>query len=93
LEGEGGSTEKYSLKHVNKAFKAIVPTSAEKPFSGPSVVVMFADRLYRSTANEWGNRLQTEEVLLLENIRFIGEEKGVEAFAKMVSELGTVYVK
>ncbi|HZG26221.1 MAG TPA: phosphoglycerate kinase [Chitinophagaceae bacterium] len=87
-----GPTEKYSLKHVIKHLKQLLQTSAETS-SGPSVDVMFADDCIGQQAKDMATALQPGQVLLLENLRFYKEEeKGDEAFAKKLSELGTVYV-
>lgn len=77
-----GPTEKYSLKHVVPHLSKLL----NKPVS-------FASDCIGDPAKTAANALKTGEVLLLENLRFHKEEeKGDEAFAKQLSELGTFYV-
>jgi phosphoglycerate kinase len=57
------------------------------------VKVKFAPDCIGDDAVEMSNKLQPGEVLLLENLRFYGEEKkGDEAFAKRLAELADCYV-
>lgn len=77
-----GPTEKYSLKHVVPHLSKLL----NKPVS-------FASDCIGDPAKTAANALKAGEVLLLENLRFHKEEeKGDEAFAKQLSELGTFYV-
>jgi phosphoglycerate kinase len=78
-----GPSEKYSLKHLVKHLSELLN---DKP-------VMFADDCIGEQAIQKSKMLKPGEVLLLENLRFHKEEeKGEEAFAKKLSELGDVYV-
>ena len=94
--GEGGSTilmshlgrpktgpeEKFSLKHI-------IPNLSEKL----GVQVKFANDCIGEEAIELAKNLGPGEVLLLENVRFYGEEtKGDEEFAKKLAILGDIYV-
>ncbi len=79
---KGGPEEKYSLKHVVNYLSAALGTQ-----------VKFADDCIGEQAREKANSLQPGEVLLLENTRFYKEEeKGDEAFAKKLADLGDIYV-
>ena len=78
-----GPTDKYSLKHL-------VPHLTELLGNAP---VKFANDCIGEQATEMAKSLQPGEVLLLENLRFYKEEeKGDEAFAEKLSQLGDVYV-
>lgn len=77
-----GPTEKYSLKHVVAHLGKLL-----------GVPVKFADDCIGGSAKALSAGLKAGEVLLLENLRFYKqEEKGDEAFAKKLSELGNFYV-
>lgn len=77
-----GPTEKYSLKHVVDHLGKLLGTT-----------VKFADDCIGESAKNMASNLNAGEVLLLENLRFYKqEEKGDEAFAKKLSELGNFYV-
>lgn len=77
-----GPTEKYSLKHVVAHLGKLLGAS-----------VKFADDCIGESAQSLSAGLKAGEVLLLENLRFYKqEEKGDEAFAKKLSELGNFYV-
>ncbi len=77
-----GAEDKYSLKHILKTASAIL-----------GVPVQFAANCIGSEAKEASNKLQTGEVLLLENLRFHAEEEaGDVAFAKELASLGDIYV-
>ena len=78
-----GPTEKYSLKHLVQHLSALLG----------GVKVKFADDCIGNSAIELSASLQPGEVLLLENLRFYKEEeKGDEAFAEKLSQLGDVWV-
>ena len=77
-----GPEEKFSLKHI-------IPNLSEKL----DVQVKFANDCIGDEALELSKNLGPGEVLLLENVRFYGEEtKGDEAFAKKLAVLGDIYV-
>ena len=77
-----GPTEKYSLKHIVNHLEKLLGTP-----------VKFADDCIGESAKKLSLNLKNGEVLLLENLRFYKqEEKGDEAFAKKLSELGNFYV-
>ncbi len=80
---KGGPEEKFSLKHLIPHLKELLP----------GVQVLFSNDCVGPEAQEKAKELKPGEVLLLENLRFHKEEeKGDEAFAKQLSELGDVYV-
>ncbi len=77
-----GVEEKYSLKHILKTASAIL-----------GVPVQFAANCVGDEAKAASEKLQSEEVLLLENLRFHAEEEaGDLAFAKELASLGDIYV-
>lgn len=77
-----GPTEKYSLKHLTSHLSALLGTE-----------VVFAEDCIGEKAKSAAAALKPGQVLLLENLRFYKEEeKGDEAFAKKLAELGDVYV-
>lgn len=77
-----GPEDKFSLKHL-------LPYLSENL----GVDVRFADDCIGEQAKEEAASLKPGEVLLLENLRFYGEEtKGDETFARKLSSLGDVYV-
>jgi phosphoglycerate kinase len=77
-----GPTEKYSLKHLVAHISKLLGTD-----------VLFADDCIGEDAVQKAQNLKSDEVLLLENLRFYKqEEKGDEAFAEKLSKLGDVYV-
>jgi phosphoglycerate kinase len=77
-----GPEDKFSLKHL-------LPYLSENL----GVDVRFADDCIGEQAIEKAATLKPGEVLLLENLRFYGEEtKGDENFARKLSSLGDVYV-
>ncbi|TSA25722.1 MAG: phosphoglycerate kinase [Bacteroidetes bacterium] len=79
---KSGPEEKFSLKHL-------VPYLAEK-LGRP---VQFADDCIGHSAVELAAGLKPGEMLLLENLRFYKEEeKGDEAFAHQLADLGDVYI-
>ncbi|MBI3500357.1 MAG: phosphoglycerate kinase [Bacteroidetes bacterium] len=79
---KGGPEEKYSLKHIENHLSKLLGTS-----------VKFANDCIGEEAKKFSSSLKNGEVLLLENLRFYKEEeKGDEAFAKKLSELGNFYV-
>ncbi|HEV2832344.1 MAG TPA: phosphoglycerate kinase [Hanamia sp.] len=78
-----GPEEKFSLKHLLPHLKELLPGTE----------VLFADDCVGTEAHQKAKDLKSGQVLLLENLRFYKEEeKGDEAFAKKLSELGDVYV-
>jgi phosphoglycerate kinase len=80
---KSGPEDKFSLKHLLPHLKELLP----------GTTVLFADDCIGEDAQQKAKDLKPGEVLLLENLRFHKEEeKGDEAFAKKLSELGDVYV-
>jgi phosphoglycerate kinase len=77
-----GPTNKYSLQHVVKHLSTLLGKE-----------VAFADDCIGAQAKTKADALQAGEVLLIENLRFYKEEeKGDEAFAEKLAQLGDVYV-
>lgn len=77
-----GIEEKYSLKHI-----------VEKASEVIGVQVKFVDNCIGENVANAVEELQDGEILLLENLRFHGEEKaGDEGFAEQLSQWGDVYV-
>ncbi|MRX48097.1 phosphoglycerate kinase [Pedobacter puniceum] len=77
-----GPTNKYSLQHVVKHLSTLLGKE-----------VAFADDCIGAEAKAKADALQAGEVLLIENLRFYKEEeKGDEAFAEKLAQLGDVYV-
>jgi len=77
-----GPSEKYSLKHLVGHLSSLLG----KP-------VQFAADCISEEARQKAFALKPGEVLLLENVRFYKEEeKGDEAFARKLAEMGEVYV-
>jgi phosphoglycerate kinase len=79
-----GPPDKYSLKHIVKHLHELL---------GGKTPVHFANDCIGEQANMTAGMMRPGEVLLLENLRFYKEEeKGDEAFAKKLSQLGDVWV-
>lgn len=79
---KNGPEEKFSLKHL-------IPTLTEKL----NTQVLFAPDCIGNEAVELAGQLKSNQVLLLENLRFYKEEtKGDEAFAQKLARLADVYV-
>ncbi|MFN3315598.1 MAG: phosphoglycerate kinase [Raineya sp.] len=79
---KGGYEEKYSLKHLVARLENLL---GQKVYFAPDCIGQEAQNLASS--------LKNGEILLLENVRFYAEEeKGDEAFAKKLADLGEVYV-
>jgi len=77
-----GPSEKYSLKHLLARVSELMGTQ-----------VQFASDCIGEEAIQKARALQPGQILLLENLRFYKEEeKGDEAFAQKLSNLGDVYV-
>ncbi len=77
-----GVEEKYSLKHI---VDSVIETIG--------VQVKFIEDCVGDAAEEAVANLKSGEILLLENLRFHGEEKsGDVAFAEKLSKLGDIYV-
>ena len=77
-----GPTDKYSLKHLVNHLSQLL-----------NVQVKFAPDCIGSEARDMAASLSPGEVLLLENLRFYKEEeKGDEAFAEKLAQLGNFYV-
>jgi len=77
-----GVEEKYSLKHIVEKVSEVIGVQAK-----------FVDDCVGENVSQAVANLQDGEILLLENLRFHGEEKaGDEDFAKQLSEWGDVYV-
>jgi phosphoglycerate kinase len=79
-----GPEEKSSLKHLIQHLAELL---------GGKTTVLFANDCIGEQAFMTASMMRAGEVLLLENLRFYKEEeKGDEAFAKKLSQLGDVYV-
>ena len=79
---KGGPEDKYSLKHIVSAVEAALGQK-----------ISFASDCIGEEAIQKAAHLGAGEVLLLENLRFYKEEeKGDEAFAAKLAQLGDVYV-
>lgn len=77
-----GVEEKYSLKHIMEKVSEVI-----------GVQVKFVEDCIGDKVATAVENLQDGEILLLENLRFYGEEKsGDEDFAKQLSQWGDVYV-
>lgn len=77
-----GAEEKYSLQHIVEKVSEVI-----------GVQVKFVDNCVGEKVAKAVADLQDGEILLLENLRFHGEEKaGDEAFAEQLSQWGDVYV-
>lgn len=84
---KGGPDDKFSLRHLVDHLTDLLNDDESK------TAVLFADDCIGQQAHDLSSNLKPGEVLLLENLRFYKEEeKGDEAFAKKLSELGNVYV-
>ena len=79
---KGGPEDKFSLRYLVKYVSSQL-----------KLEVKFADDCIGESARTMSAALKPGEVLLLENLRFYKEEeKGDEAFAKKLADLGDVYV-
>ncbi|MEM6805858.1 MAG: phosphoglycerate kinase [Bacteroidota bacterium] len=79
---KSGPEDKFSLKHAISTLKKYV-----------DVPVHFAEDCIGDEAFEMSAKLKPGELLLLNNLRFYGEEKkGDEAFAEKLSKHGDYYV-
>lgn len=79
---KNGPEDKFSLKHIQKHLEELA-----------GVKVKFADDCIGESAKKEAAALQPGEILLLENLRFYKEEeKGDEAFAHKLAELGDVWI-
>ena len=77
-----GPTNKYSLQHIVKNVSAAL-----------GVQVKFVNDCISDEAFKTSAALKSDEVLLLENLRFYKEEeKGDEAFAQKLAKHGDIYV-
>lgn len=77
-----GVEEKYSLKHIVEKVSEVIGVQVK------FVEDCIGDQVANAVAN-----LQDGEVLLLENLRFYGEEKaGDKDFAEQLSKWGDIYV-
>lgn len=77
-----GVDEKFSLKHIVSHLSTKL-----------GVDVKFADDCIGESAKTMAADLKEGEVLLLENLRFYGEEKaGDEAFAKKLADLADLWI-
>jgi phosphoglycerate kinase len=77
-----GVDEKFSLQHIVDKVSEVI-----------GVQVKFVNDCVGASVEEAVAGLQSGEILLLENLRFHGEEKaGDVAFAEQLSKLGDVYV-
>lgn len=84
---KGGRDDKFSLRHLIAHLTDLLNDNESH------TAVLFADDCIGQQAHDLSANLKSGEVLLLENLRFYKEEeKGDEAFAKKLSELGNVYV-
>ncbi|MCO5231826.1 MAG: phosphoglycerate kinase [Chitinophagales bacterium] len=74
--------EKFTLKHIVKRLSELLNTD-----------VQFANDCIGSEVLAQAQSLTSGQVLLVENTRFHkGEEKGEEAFAQALSQLGDIYI-
>src|SRR5687767_9369058 len=88
-----GPDEKLSLKHLIKPLSDLLNDSSGTRQQAPATKVLFANDCIGEQAFLTSGMMRPGEVLLLENLRFYKEEeKGGEAFAKKLSQLGEVYV-
>ena len=88
-----GPDEKFSLKHLIKQLNALLNDSSGTSPKNTNTKVLFANDCIGEQAFLTAGMMRPGEVLLLENLRFYKEEeKGDEAFAKKLSQLGDVYV-
>ncbi len=79
---KGGPEDKYSLRHIVSAVEAAIGQK-----------ISFASDCIGEEASQKAAQLGAGQVLLLENLRFYKEEeKGDEAFAAKLAQLGDVYV-
>jgi phosphoglycerate kinase len=79
---KGGPEHKYSLQHIVTDLSKLL-----------GIPVQFADDCIGTHAVEKAGNLKPGEVLLLENVRFYPEEeKGDNAFAGKLAQLGDIYV-
>lgn len=79
---KSGPEDKFSLKHIQKHLEKLLGTP-----------VKFADDCIGESAKKEAAALKPGEVLLLENLRFYKEEeKGDEAFAGKLAQLGDVWI-
>ena len=77
-----GVEEKYSLKHILKTTSEVL-----------GVPVQFVSDCVGPEAKAAAEKLEAGQVLLLENLRFHGEEEaGDVVFAKELASLGDIYV-
>ncbi len=77
-----GVEDKFSLKHIVNHLSNKL-----------GVAVKFADDCIGASAKNMAAELKSGEVLLLENLRFYGEEKkGDEAFAQKLANLADVWI-
>jgi len=77
-----GNDPRLSLKHIVSAVEKLI-----------GINVKFVPSTVDEKAFEESNKLQPEEVLLLENLRYdTREKKGDEGFAKLLSQHADVYV-
>ncbi len=85
---KNGPEDKFSLTHLLEHF-----SNALNAVTGEPVNVQFANDCIGDEAFEKAAVLKPGEVLLLENLRFYGEEeKGDNAFAEKLGKLGDIYV-
>jgi phosphoglycerate kinase len=88
-----GPDEKFSLKHLVKHLHDQINDSSVPSPKNKTTTVLFANDCIGEQAFLTAGMMRPGEVLLLENLRFYKEEeKGDEAFAKKLSQLGEVYV-
>lgn len=79
---KSGPEDKFSLKHIISALNEELNTE-----------VVFANDCIGEEVSKKSNKLNSEDVLLLENVRFYAEEtKGDIEFARSLSELADSYV-
>jgi phosphoglycerate kinase len=79
---KGGPEDKFSLKHILGDLSRML-----------DLEVQFANDCIGAEAVDKAKNLMPGQVLLLENLRFYKEEeKGDQAFAEKLSQLGNVYV-
>ena len=81
---KGGPEDKFSLRHIIPALRAVLGGEQE---------IQFADDCISEEAFAKSAALEPGQILLLENLRFYKEEeKGDEAFAEKLARHGDVYI-
>ena len=80
---DGKVVAKYSLKPVYDELKRLLPDTT----------IYFCNETVGKKAEDMANKLKSNEILLLENIRFIsGEEENSEEFVQKLKNLADIFV-